>query len=252
MLLGTATGDVGAYEARLRPPRRRFASNASLHEILSPAIEPALLELFLLHFCVLGVGITECIESWSRRAGERSRALSLDEVGRLLGERAQSAGQRHRRLLHDASGLVARWNTRFRGLLDARRLLGQPPSPGVLRYRKLQEAIVTGPAPFAELAIACEIERVLSRHGSDFVRNCILRLGPEIVECLHFLEDDVAMDVALGRAITNQREIERLIAVDPDRLGPLVQAGTVALDAYAAFLDDCLSFATVRAQRLRA
>src|SRR5207237_8725420 len=110
---------------------------------------------------------------WTRRAAERCRAMDLAEVARTLCERVQRQSGRHRKLLSDASHLVARWNTRHRTELDARRLLAQPPSPGVLRYHRLHEQVATGPAPFAELAIACEIERLLVRHGSDFVRNCI-------------------------------------------------------------------------------
>src|SRR5262249_13820653 len=104
--------------------------------------------------------------------------------------------------------------------------------------------------PFSELAVACEIERVLVCHGPDFVRNCILRLGPEIVDCLHFLEDDVACGEA--HAPVRADRIDQLTARDPSVLVPLAQAGAAALEAYRAFLDDCLTFSMVRGQRLRA
>jgi len=76
------------------------------------------------------------------------------------------------------------------------------------------------------------------------------RLGPEIVDCLHFLEDDVARDVA--HASLGEGEIDRMIESDSTALGPLAQAGASALEAYRAFFDDCLTFSMVRGQRLRA
>ena len=39
--------------------------------ILSPTVDPTLLELFLVHFCAAGVHMTEPVEGWIRRAGER-------------------------------------------------------------------------------------------------------------------------------------------------------------------------------------
>src|SRR5438045_3994691 len=98
---------LAGYGAQIQPARSRFAHCWSLGQILSPRIDPALLELFLVHFSVFGVGLIEPACVWTRRASERCRAFGFGEVADLLAERALAQTGRHRKLITDASRLVA-------------------------------------------------------------------------------------------------------------------------------------------------
>jgi hypothetical protein len=64
--------------------REHFAIGPGLTAILSPTIDPTLLELFLVHFCAMGVHMTEPVEGWIHRAGERCKVLGLEDLGRAL------------------------------------------------------------------------------------------------------------------------------------------------------------------------
>ena len=68
-----------AYEQYMVLPRERFALSPGLTAILSPTIDPALLELFLVHFCAMGVHMTEPVEGWICSAGERCAELGLED-----------------------------------------------------------------------------------------------------------------------------------------------------------------------------
>jgi hypothetical protein len=69
------------YEQQMVLPRERFAISPGLTAILSPTIDPALLELFLVHFCAMGVHMTEPVEGWICRAGARCVELGLEALG---------------------------------------------------------------------------------------------------------------------------------------------------------------------------
>jgi hypothetical protein len=56
--------------------------------------------------------------------------------------------------------LVRMWNAQAMEPLDAEELLRRAPTSGVRRYRELLENVITGDAPFAELAFEYEIENL--------------------------------------------------------------------------------------------
>src|SRR5262245_47308023 len=81
------------YERRLTQARNHFAERKSLSMILDARLEADLLHIFLVYFSALGVGMTEPVESWIRRAGERCREMGLSETGAALIRHAgQEAG----------------------------------------------------------------------------------------------------------------------------------------------------------------
>src|SRR5262245_14500592 len=81
------------YELRLTQARNHFAERKSLSMILDTRLEADLLHIFLVYFSALGVGMTEPVESWIRRAGERCHEIGLSETGAALIRHAgQEAG----------------------------------------------------------------------------------------------------------------------------------------------------------------
>jgi hypothetical protein len=229
------------YEQHMILPRERFALGPGLTAILSPTIAPRLLELFLVHFCAMGIHMTEPVEGWIRRAGERCELLGLADVGRALKGHAMREAGHHLLMLADVKTLTTRWNTHGMRRLDPEALVKQPPSLGVRRYCEIHEQTLTGDTPFAQLAIEYEIEMLSLRYGQQLMTNCIERLGRDILGCLSFLTDHVELDV--GHTKLNARELEKFITHHPICVSALVAAGSAALDAYAQFLTDCLAYA---------
>ena len=238
--------DLATYESGAQPARARLAGSRWVTEILVPGTgvpgtDPELLELFLIHFCSLGVLMTEPAEGWIRRAGERCAAVGLEELGAALIKHSKQEAGHHLLMINDTRALVARRRLQGRTLLDSEALLSRAPTPGIQRYIKLHEDVIAGPAPFAQIAIEFEIERMSMIYGPRFIERCQERLGPDIKNCLSFVEDHAALDV--GHTKFNAAQLSRLLEARPEFLPDLVLAGAEALDAYSAFFTDCIALA---------
>jgi hypothetical protein len=237
-----------AYEAALQAPRDSFAAGGGFARVMQPTVDPELLELFLIHFSALGVGMTEPVDRWIRGAGERCTAIGLAELGRVLGLHAGHEAGHHELMIEDTKKLVARWNARHAAApLSADALIRQPEPASVARYRRLHEETIASDHPYGQLAIEYEIERLSVTHGAALIRHCVERLGREVVAGLSFLEEHVAVDA--GHTNFNAAQLEKLLGEHPDFLPPLVDTGTAALAAYRGFLDECCAQADAVRQR---
>lgn len=203
--------------------------------------EPVVLERFLIYFCALGVGMTEPVEGWIRRAGQRCGDLGLTDLARALDAHAHQEADHHLLMQADTHRLVARWNGIHEPRLNAESLLAILPTPGVIGYRKLHENVIAGPAPQDQLAIEYEIEMLSVTYGPVLLQRCSDLSGAEILASLSFLQDHVALDA--GHTHFNRLQLSRLLEQKPEFLPGLMAAGSAALDAYAVFLDDCYHLA---------
>lgn len=229
---------LSQYEQKLRPARSRFDALPAVRTLLSSSTAPQLMGAFLVHFSALGVGMTEPVESWIRRAGERCIEVGLTDLGRALVAHARAEAGHDQLMVDDTRALVSRWNAQFTPKLDAEELLALPPTPSVLRYRELHEDVITGPDPYAQIAIEFEIEMLSTTVGPDLLDNCVRLLGEDILEDLTFITEHVELDV--GHTAFNRRQLGGLLEEHPDFLPALVDAGSRALDAYGGFLADCV------------
>ena len=207
------------------------------------------LESFLLHFCALGTRMTEPVERWIRRAAERCASMGLTELARALKGHALAEAGHHRMSIADVKSLAARWNARRKPSVDAEELLDQAPTPGVLHYARVHEENIDGDSPYAQIAIEYEIEMIPLRYGDLLVARCVEILGAEILSCLSFVRQHIALDAAHTRF--NARSIAKLVELSPSRMSALVSAGTAALDAYAQFIDDCVQLAKRDSRKAR-
>jgi hypothetical protein len=229
------------YEPRVEPARSRFASGAALGQMLAPDVAPERLELFFIHFCALGVQMTEPVDGWIRRAGARCEALGLHDLGRSLMAHAKHEAGHHLMMIADTKKLVASWNARRSFVLDVDSLLSLAATEGVARYVRLHEEIIAGGAPYGQLAIELEIERLSVTSGPAVLGQCARVLGRESLAGLSFLEEHVAVDA--GHTKFNELQMERLLAERPEFAEKLADAGSRALEAYGAFLADCVALA---------
>lgn len=225
------------YEPLVEDARRRFASNETLARVISTDVHAADLEYFLIQFSSFGVGMTEPVEGWVRRAGERCEEIGLPELGRMFRAHALQEAGHHELMIADTRHLVARWNSRGAPQLDADALLHRSLPAGARRYRALHEEVLSGAAPYGQLSIEFEIEALSVRFGPLLIGNCRRVLGDDILKDLSFLEEHVTVDV--GHTALNHREMEKLLSSGAASTDLLATAGSAALDAYACFLDDC-------------
>jgi hypothetical protein len=80
---------LAKYNKLLAPARQRFEASAGLNVIRSTG-DPRSLELFLLYFCAIGAQMTEPVEGWIRRAGDRCAALGFSELAEGLRKHARA------------------------------------------------------------------------------------------------------------------------------------------------------------------
>ncbi|HKA42844.1 MAG TPA: hypothetical protein VKF40_12715 [Burkholderiales bacterium] len=225
------------YDPLVRDARDRFAGRPAVASLLSPDTNPAALERCLLAFCAYGIAMTDCVESWIRRAADRCVELGLEDVGHALHAHAAHEAGHHLMLIADTRKLVERWNCRHQPELDVDKVLALELPTGVLQYRELHERTIEGETPYCQLAIEYEIEQLSVRFGPVFLKNCRRLLGDEILSGLTFVEKRIELDAS--HTVFHRHRLEALLACNPRYARSLAQAGSDALAAYAAFLENC-------------
>jgi hypothetical protein len=228
------------YEQLVAPARERFAESPGIRAISSTS-DSIFLDLFLLHFCALGSQMTEPVERWIRHAAERCAGMGLSDLAFGLRGHAQVETGHQLLMIADVRSLAARWNARHKHPIDASQLLNQPPTPGVLHYCRVHEENIAGAAPYGQVAIDYEVEMLPLRYGDALLNRCVRMLGAEILPCLSFVTEHIALDV--GQTNFNARAMSNLIELIPWSMPVLASAGSAVLDAYAEFLGDCVQLA---------
>jgi len=226
------------YAGQMARNHELVAEHPAVRALLDPAIEPRLLHRFLIEYCALGVQMTEPVEGWIRRAGERCKAVGLTQLGDNLSKHAAHEAGHERMFIDDTKKLTALFNARYGEALDAQVLLGQAPTASMRQYIQLHEETIASEAPFAQVAIEFEIEGLSVSIGPSLLNQFERVLGAGVVECCSFLTEHVALDV--GHTALNQKMLERLLVARPEALPVLVGTGKNALDAYLGFLGDCI------------
>jgi hypothetical protein len=227
------------YEPYVLPARARISTDPVMRRLVDPAIEPAVLERFFIQYHSFGVYMTEPVEGWIRRAGQRCLSLGLDSIGKGLLKHSKQESGHHQMMIDDVRMLVRRWNIRRRAMLHTERLLAQYPTDAMRAYRQLHEATIAGELPAGQIAIEFEIENLSLVLGPHLLSNVARVLGRDTLEGLSFLKEHVQLNVES----TNSRMMEELLQVMPENARALAEVGAEALDIYLRFLGDCLQSA---------
>ena len=231
------------YGPHVQPFRLELSQNQVWQFLNEP--DPVVLELFLIEYCALGVAMTQPVEDWIRRAAERCEVLSFAEVGRFLIAHANEKKDEYMAFVEDTRWLVNRWNAKHERQLDAEKLLTQPPTAGVMNYRALHEAIISGDAPYCQLAIEFEIERLSSTYGAAAIPKIVRVLGPQTITGLQFLKNRVIQGD--GYTLRAEDELNKVLHDVPSALPLLTETAGSALKLYSEYLSDCLSLASKEA-----
>jgi hypothetical protein len=80
---------VDEYEALMPPARQRFDEHPAVAALFRDRLEIETLEAFLIYFCALGVGMTEPVDQWIRRAGRKCGEFGDAAIGWRNGSRPE-------------------------------------------------------------------------------------------------------------------------------------------------------------------
>jgi hypothetical protein len=111
----------------------------------------------------------------------------------------------------------------------------------MLDYIHLHEETIAGEAPYAQVAIELEIERMSTTFGPKLMAQCHRVLEPSLLAGLSFLKEHVEIDV--GHTALNEKMMERLLVLRPDAAERLAAVGRQALRIYVSFFGECLRLA---------
>lgn len=239
-----AEDQIDRYERGVEPARRAFADDPAVRLIQDPSIGASHLESFLIYFSALGVAMTEPVESWIIRAGQACARLDgpgVADLGAALQRHAKGEADHHLLIIADLRKLCARRAAAGRTAPDPDELLALPWPDSTHRYRQMHEDLIAGSEPFAQIAVENEIEMLSVEIGPGLLGNARELLGADIMDELSFLTDHVTLDVAHTKF--NRHQMAVFLAERPDALDSLIAAGVEALDAYRAFVGDCVTLA---------
>jgi hypothetical protein len=222
------------YGPSLAPARRAFAEEPRLQRLLAGDCPADLSQLFMLRYNAHGIGMTEQVESWIHRAGDRCTELGRAELGRALRSHARSEGGHEKLMENDARLLADKWNRTHEAQVDVEAMLSSSPLYSTRKYVQLHEEVIEGPRPYCQVAIEYEIERLSVVFGPVVVARCADALGDGGYS---FLAEHVELDK--GHTAFNERQLRLLLEQDDDDLVPLVETGRRALNCYLAFIAEC-------------
>lgn len=234
--------DQNEYQKKCQLARQEFAQRPVVKEIFTEEVEPKLLELFMIHWSALSAGLTEPIPVYLERAGERCKNMGLQEMAKFFYEHEEEEDGHDNWAIEDVEKLVENWNKENSTFpLDAQKLLANKISPAVKRYHELHEEVIEGDFPWAELAIDVEIELFSTTYGPILVNKWVECMGKDSLSNISFLYKHVVADVE--HTDTNFEVVDKFISENPQSINTLVETATKALNSYADFLEDAMTYA---------
>lgn len=228
------------YEPYTLLARSRLDSDPSLRRLLDPHIKPQVLERFLIEWMARAAYMTEPVDGWIRRTGQRCIEQDLDKLGQSLITHAKSETGHHLMTLEDAHSLVAHWNAHQMPALklDMAQLTAQMPTESMKDYRRLHEETIQGPHPVGQIAIEREVGFLAVEFGPRLMSQVRHVLGEAVADKLTFLHEHIAVDV--GHTLLNEKMLTEAILRWPEHGRIYAETGARAMTTYIRFLGDCL------------
>lgn len=231
------------YLTSVEPERRAFVNRRSAQQIMAPDENKALALAFLIYISARGVRMTEPVEDWVRRAGERCLQLGMTQMGNFLVHQSREEANHHLMYMRDTRNLAARWNNMYPGnKVDAERLLKPGHlNPGEHDYTMLHEDVIKSELPFGQIAIQNEIERIAVVFLPKLIAHLEKCFGDCLRDDLSFFDHHMTADI--GHSDQNEAELIRLFSAFPQAIDDVAHTGTMALRAFGDYMDDCLVLA---------
>jgi len=225
---------LDAYEAALTIVRTR-SLQGRVGRLL--AFNDLTLRYFILHYCGVGVHLTEPVESWIIRAGKACIEKGYADLGENLIKHAAHEADHHLMYIADVASLIKLWQLPH---TPASFYEGEIP-PAAKHYRDLHEEVIASAKPFGQIAIEYEIEQLSVDVGPPMIKSVHDRFGVEVVKSLSFVTSHISFDK--GHTKLNRKELNKLLNKYPDSLDHLIKTGTAALDGWWGAFDACLDMA---------
>ncbi|PTL80462.1 hypothetical protein [Vitiosangium sp. GDMCC 1.1324] len=238
------------YEPHTLLARSRLDSDSSMRRLVDPSIRPAVLERFLIEWMSRAAYMTEPVDGWIRRTGQRCIELGMEKLGQSLITHAKSETGHHLMTIDDARSLVGHWNTRYASKLNLEELLAQTPTESMKEYRQLHDETIEGPYPVGQIAIEREIGFLAVHYVPRVMQQVKNVLGKEVADKLTFLAEHTAVDV--GHTLLNEKMLEEAISRSPEQARIYAETGARAMNTYIRFMGDCLHIAEDLLAPLRA
>jgi hypothetical protein len=229
------------YEPHTLLARSRLESDAALRRLLEPSIKPAVLERFLIEWMSRAAYMTEPVDGWIRRTGQRCVDQGLDKLGQSLITHAKSETGHHLMTMDDARALVDYWNARHEPRLKLEELLAQTPFESMKEYRQLHDETIEGPHPVGQVAIEREVGYLAVEYVPRVMEQVERVLGKDVADKLTFLAEHTAVDV--GHTMLNEKMLAEAIQRSPEHAHIYAETGARALTTYVRFMGDCLHVA---------
>mmetsp|Transcript_56005 Transcript_56005/g.137565 ORF Transcript_56005/g.137565 Transcript_56005/m.137565 type:complete len:244 (-) Transcript_56005:46-777(-) len=241
-----ATDLYQQYEETLATSRQRFRERKWYKTIMESEADPKLLLAFLIQMCSRGVEMTEPVEGWISRAGDRCVALGYTDLGNFLKKHSKEEANHHVYYIKDTKNLVNRWNSTFpANIVSPETFLGRDKTMGQEQYIALHENVIKSETPFRQVAIENEIERLSVEVAPPLLERMKTVLSEDILNDLRFLVHHVALDAKHSAA--NDEEMRDLLEKFPYAADALAQTGADALDAFGTYLDESVTLAEAMA-----
>jgi hypothetical protein len=226
------------YEPAVADARRALERHPRLLGMLAPDQPADLLQLLLIRYNAHGVRMTEQVESWIDRAGQRCAELGWAELGAALRAHARSESGHEKLMEDDTRVLVSKWNAEHTRQLDAQALLASSPLYSTRKYVQLHEETIASERPYCQVAIEYEIERLSLVVGPAILSRTTEAAGGQGIS---FLAEHVELDQ--DHTAFDERQLRQLIDQDGNTLVPLVETGRLALQYYLGFVLECIELA---------
>ncbi|MBB2913310.1 hypothetical protein FHS43_004608 [Streptosporangium becharense] len=237
------------YEMALESDRRRLIDDPAVAQVLSPSCDERSFVRWMLRHSAYGAHMTHDAERWISApaaqhglpgANEQHGLPDTDGSREPARTRAPAAG--YGRMLADARATAAWWAERFSeaGALDTDALLATAPPASVAFYTRLRENVISGPLPFAQLAIWYEVERLSVTVGPALVANCRRIFGADRA-CYAFLAERV--EFGADYTAFRRRQVDAALTASPSTLDVMIKTGKTALAAYASLMTECWELA---------
>lgn len=232
--------EIDEYEAELKDSRQRFMNDQAISPLFTGECDDRLFARWMLRYNAHGIHMTHDVERWISSAGERCGELGMDQLGKALKAHSRAEAGHDRMMVADTHAIANWWRERYGDPVDADGLLARPPLASASFYAKFHEQVISGPTPFAQLAIEYEIERLSITIGPVLMAGCERVFGPD-ASCYSFLAEHVELDA--GHTAFNRRQLDGVLTAHPDGLNTMIETGRAALASYAAFMAECLDLA---------
>jgi hypothetical protein len=193
--------------------------------------------------------MTEPVQGWIRKAGERCQEVGVTDVGRSLEKSSVLEKEHHVMMIEDVRFLVAKWNLKYPLFpLSAQEILATPITHGVRWYCAVHEEFIAGPMPFAQVAFMQEIERLADTYGRQLVGGVRRLLGEEMTGGVTFIDFHIENDVS--HAALSHRLLDNVLAQRPDSFEELIRVGEKAIASYQMFLGESLALGRALVARM--